>query len=61
MSDNVPMSGGCGSNERLLCERLKGASNKLGKLIRELDLSRGLLLHGSRDVIESRLKGNLKF
>ena len=60
MPDNVPTSGGCGSNERLVCERLKESSKRLGKLIQELDLSRGLLLHCSRDMIESRAKVNLK-
>jgi Fe-S-cluster-containing hydrogenase component 2 len=56
-----PISGVCGSNERLVRERLKESSKKLRKLIQELDLSRGLLLHCSRDVIESRAKVNLKF
>ena len=61
MSDNVPILGGCESNERLVCERLQESSTKLGKLIQELDLSGGLVLHGSRDVMESRAKVNLKF
>lgn len=61
MSDNVPTSGGCRSNERLVCERLKESSKRFGKLIQELDLFRGLLLHCSRDAIESRAKVNLKF
>src|SRR2546421_7331430 len=61
MPDNVPTSGGCGSNERLVCERLKKSANRLRKLIQELDLFRGLLLHCCRDVIESRAKVNLKF
>jgi hypothetical protein len=61
MSESVPVSSGCCSNERLVCDRLKDSSKKLGKLIQELDLSSGLLLRRSRDVVESRAKVNLNF
>jgi len=60
MSDNVPPLRGCGSNERLVCDKLKESSKKLGKLIQEMDLSGGLVVCFS-EVVESRAKVNLKF
>jgi hypothetical protein len=61
MSDSMPTSKGWRSNERLVCDRLKESSKKLGKLIQEFDLSSELLVCCSRDVVESRAKVNLNF
>src|SRR2546423_830681 len=44
MSDSLFMSKVCSSNERLVCDRLKESSTKLGKLIQELDLSREFVI-----------------
>ena len=60
MSDNAPPFRGCRSNERLVCDKLKESSKKLGKLIQERDLSSGLVVRFS-EAMDSRAKVNLKF